>query len=170
MSGTHTPTRSNQKRERQHRDRSLLLLCGVPAPVDWTSDIGGYAGGGGGPKGLGFNHDIRSPAYLQLLTRWFQFGVLVRSDYYYHLIRLSHHLFLLAPEVLETQTCFAASSSSIAWLACCRASESHAASLILLQWLRERKKSECGSWSDIDVCPLVWSVVSAVSIARPSPP
>lgn len=50
-----------------------MALSGI---VYWTSDIGGYAGGGGGPNGLGYNHDIRSPAYLQLLTRWFQFGAL----------------------------------------------------------------------------------------------
>ena len=38
----------------------------------WTSDIGGYAGGGGGPQGKGFDHNIHSKAFLQLLTRWFQ--------------------------------------------------------------------------------------------------
>lgn len=52
------------------------LNMGMSGIVYWTSDIGGYAGGGGGPQHMGFNHNIHSPEYLQLLTRWFQFGVM----------------------------------------------------------------------------------------------
>ena len=50
-----------------------MALSGI---VYWTTDIGGYAGGGGGPKHMGFDHNIYSVEYLQLLTRWFQFGVM----------------------------------------------------------------------------------------------
>ena len=62
-----------------YMDRGVLRCCPdmLSAALLGRSDIGGYAGGGGGPQHLGFDHNIYSPQYLQLLTRWFQFGVLV---------------------------------------------------------------------------------------------
>jgi hypothetical protein len=52
----------------------LPLPHPTPRSFPFSADIGGYAGGGGGPEGQGFDHNIHSPHFLQLLTRWFQFG------------------------------------------------------------------------------------------------
>jgi alpha-D-xyloside xylohydrolase len=59
--------------QQQVRAGQNVALSGI---TYWTSDIGGYAGGGGGPRHLGFDHNIHSSNYLQLLTRWHQFGVM----------------------------------------------------------------------------------------------